>query len=78
MANVTISVTDSVLAFAKVYAAKRSLSLSSLLSKYLEQLMEWENGRKAAMEDYLSRKPYLDSGGRKYSRNEIYDRRVLR
>ena len=78
MANVTVSVKDSVLSFAKVYAAKRSRSLSALLSEYLERLMESESGRAAAMEDFLSRKPYLNSGGRKVSREELYDRRVLR
>ena len=78
MGNVTISIKDSVLSFARVYAAKHSRSLSALLSDYLERLAESENGRKAAMEEYLSRRPYLNSGGRKYSRDDIYDRRVLR
>ena len=77
MANVTLSIKDSVLSFAKVYAAKHSRSLSALLSEHLERIMEIENGRRAAMEDYFCRKPYLDSGGRKYSRDDIYDRRVL-
>lgn len=78
MANVTISVKDAVLRFAKIYAAKRSMSVSAIVTEYLEELMESESGRKAAMEEFFHRKPYLDSGGRKYSRNEIYDRSILR
>lgn len=78
MKNVTIAIKEPVARFARSYAAKQGLALSRFISNYLEQLMETEQGRKAAMGEFFSRGAYFDSKGRRVSRDEIYDRPILR
>ncbi len=78
MKNVTISLKESVARFAKTYAAKSNLSLSAFLSKYLEGLMNRELGKAQALKSYLSAETYVNSKGKRFKRDELYDRPVLR
>ncbi len=78
MRNVTIALDEKVAAFTKVYAARQSKSVSAFLGDYLKGLMEQETSRKMALEDYLSRKTFFKSSGKRFDREELYDRAVFR
>jgi Family of unknown function (DUF6364) len=78
MKNVTISLSDSVIKQARLYAAKKSKSLSALISEMLEELVNSASIRKQAMDEFKKAGTYFNSKGKKFNRDEIYDRKVLR
>jgi hypothetical protein len=79
MKNLTITVEDDVLTWAKVWAARQGSSLSRLVGMLLRRRMLEEEGYSAAMEAYLSTPPVsLKSEGGYPSRDELHDRVHLR
>lgn len=79
MKNLTITVEEEVLSWAKVWAARQGASLSRLVGLLLRQRMLEDEGYAAAMEAYLSTPPILlKSKGGYPSREELHDRADLR
>ena len=78
MKNVTITIEEKVAEFAKVYAARQNKSLSALISGYLRSLMEASDERRRAEQSYFGRGTLFDSKNSKWSREDLYDRKVLR
>lgn len=82
MRNVTISLDDQTAAFARRLAAEREISVSRLVAELLEEKRRSSDAYQAAMRAYLSRKPPthpLSNPGDRYpTREELYDRPVLR
>lgn len=77
--NLTITVDERVADWARVLAARRRTSVSKLVGEMLEERMREEDEYEAAMQAYLSRKPFiLNRGGPYPTRDEIHDRRGLR
>lgn len=79
MKNVTISLDEAVARWARIAAAKEEMSLSAYIARLLTERMKGEADYEAAMGRSLARDP-LPLGWRKQlgSRDEIYDRPVLR
>lgn len=78
MKNVTISIKESVEKFARLRAAKRNKSLSRFISELLEEEMRREEMKSVTLEEFFSQPPYLTTKGESISRDELYDRKVLR
>lgn len=75
MKNVTITLSEDVAAWARVWAAKRNSSVSRLVGELLKQKMLDESNYKTAMNQFLSRKPTeLKKSGRYPSREELHER----
>jgi len=75
MRNVTISLTDELVRWARVWAAEHDTSISAMLSQILKEKMEKESRYQAAMNDFLSMEVRKLSDGRAYpSRESLYDR----
>ena len=79
MRNVTITLDEKVLRWARIQAARLDTSVSRLLGDMLGARMAAEEDYGLAMRRYLSRKPVRlkDSGGYP-SREEMHDRHRLR
>lgn len=75
MKNITISVDETVAQWARVKAAKRGVSLSKMISEFLEEQMEQEKGYRTSMRRFLQRQPEeIKRSSEKYpSREELYD-----
>ena len=54
MKNVTITLEEEVVQWARVWAAKHNTSVSKLLGNVLKTKMEQEQGYKQSMQQYLS------------------------
>jgi len=82
MRNITISLNDDTAAWARQLAGERNTSVSALVADLLEEKRRSSEAYQAAMRDYFSRKPPshpLSNPGDRYpTREEIYDRPVLR
>lgn len=80
MKNVTITLDEETIRWARVEAAKRGISLSRLTAELLRERRCREAEYDAAMQRYLSREARsLDDGGKGYpKREELYDRKILR
>jgi len=79
MKNVTITLNEKVVQWARVWAAKHHTSVSRLVGEMLEQRMREERGYEAAMKQFLAAKPVsLKRGGRYPSRDELHERQLLR
>ncbi|NWG30275.1 MAG: hypothetical protein HXY29_02110 [Rhodocyclaceae bacterium] len=83
MPNLTITTDEETLRWARIEAAKRGTSVSKLVGEILANLRKQDDDYEQAMQDFFSRKPYLDppprTDGRRWpSREEIYDRPVLK
>jgi len=78
--NITLKLDRELLREAKVVAAKRDTSVSALVTTQLEELVRNESGYDAARKRAIARmKKGLDLGWRKpASRDELYDRKILR
>jgi len=75
MKNLTITVEDEVLRWAKVWAAKQGTSVSRLVGEMLRDRMRRDDAYEAAMEAYLSTPPRrLSETGRYPAREDLYDR----
>jgi hypothetical protein len=80
MKNVTVTLDEKVLAWARREAARRGISVSRLISETLTASMRELRVYNEAMRRYLSNKPVkLKSEGERYpTRAELYDRSRLR
>jgi hypothetical protein len=76
--NVTVTLEEEVARWARLEAARKDTSVSRLLGDILKQRMSDGDGYTRAMRRALARKPFLKSGGRYLSREEIHDRSRLR
>ena len=74
MKNVTVSLSDEVAKFAKVYAAHQYKSLSRLVSELIQELMDRESAYTRAAKEFQDQKPYVEILGALPSREERYDR----
>ena len=75
MRNVTVSLADELVRWARVWAAEHDTSVSSMLSQILKEKMEKENRYLAAMKDFLSLEARELSDGSAYpTRESLYDR----
>ena len=77
MKNVTLSIDEEVMRFAKVYAAKYGKSVSRLVADWLTGLMDEDRQRQQSLEDYLLDKPFLNTKGERVAREDIHDRKVF-
>ena len=80
MKNVTITLEEDVVRWARILAAERNTSLSRLVGEMLREKVLAEKSYQMAMEQYLSQSPSeLKDPAAKYpTREEIYGRRDLR
>lgn len=75
MKNLTITVDEDVLRWAKVWAARHDTSVSRLVGEMLRERMGEDEGFEEAMAAYLSVPPRpLRTSGRYPRREEVYDR----
>jgi hypothetical protein len=77
MKNVTVTLDEETARWARVEAARRDLSVSSLLRELLREHMGSRESYGGAMERYLSRRP-RKLEARRPSREELHDRAGLR
>ena len=80
MKNVTITLDETTATWARVYAAKHNTSVSRMVGEMLRERMGRQREYEEAMRRFLSKKPFkLNSKGARYpTRDELYDRPVLR
>jgi hypothetical protein len=62
--NVTVTMEEEVVSWARVEAAKQETNVSGLLSEILKQRMLAQNDYARAMRRALARKPFLRTNGR--------------
>jgi hypothetical protein len=76
MKNVTVTIDEKVVRWARIRAAERDTSLSRLIGELLREKMNQEEDYLEAMEQYLSFHPFpLKKGKSKYpNRKELYAR----
>ncbi len=81
MANLTLTIDDDLLLKARLRALREKKSVNAVVREYLTNYVKTENQERAQrvirlMEDiYQQVKP--SSGGKKWTREEIYDREAL-
>lgn len=83
MKNVTVTLDDQTAEWARAHAAERGMSLSRYIGEVLRQQLPRAQAYERAMQAYLSRsptwtQPLRDPGDKLPTREEIYDRPVLR
>lgn len=80
MKNLTITVDERTVSWARLEAARRGMSVSRLVGEMLESRMEESRRYTEAMRLFLSKKPYhfRTKHGRYASRDELHDRPGLR
>ncbi len=85
MPNLTITTDEETLRWARIEAAKRNTSVSKLVGELLAEQRKKSDAYDRAMEEFLSREPWLlpeepprEDGRRWPTREEIYDRPVLK
>ena len=83
MPNLTITTDEETLRWARIEAAKQNTSVSRFVGELLAKLRRQDDDYERAMQDFFARKPYLDppvrEDGRRWpTREELYDRPVLR
>ncbi len=77
--NVTLSVDEELLKRAREHAARRGTSLNQLIRDFLSQLTSGASANETVRElRELWASSESTSGGRKWTRDELYDRSVLR
>jgi hypothetical protein len=76
--NVTLSIDDQTLARARLFAQQRGTSVNQMIRDFLEGLTGGGSDRDLAELEHVWREEEGDSGGRKWNREELYDRPVLR
>lgn len=79
MPNLTITIDEETLRWARIEAAKKNTSVSRLIGEMLAEIRKQDDDYERAMEDFFSRKPYLDppervDGRRWPTREELHDR----
>ena len=78
MKNVTITVEESALEWARIEAAKRNTSVSRLVGEMLAEKMRRNDAYEVAMREALKFEPWGPSDGPYLTRNEIYAERLDR
>lgn len=80
MKNVTITVDEETLQWARIEAARRGTSVSRLVGKMLAEHREKTTAYEKARERYFARGPFRTTGERKPypTREEIHDRKIFR
>ena len=78
MRKVTVTLDDEAARWARIEAAKRDISVSTLIRDVLGELMRRELSYEEAKRHFLSRKPLVISRGPYPKRDELYDRTRLR
>ncbi|MGD9598818.1 MAG: CopG family transcriptional regulator [Steroidobacteraceae bacterium] len=81
MRNITISLDDDTANWARRLAAERQISVSRWVSELIAEKHRSSDAYQAAMRAYFARKPShpLSNPGERYpTREELYDRPVLR
>lgn len=80
MKNITVTLDEKTAAWARLYAAKRNMSLSRFLGELLHKTMRESQEYESAMQRYLERKPWrLKSADAGYpSREEVNERSGIR
>jgi len=58
MKKITVTLNEKTVAWARLYAAKRSMSLSRFLEELLRKTMDESREYESAMRRYLERKPW--------------------
>jgi hypothetical protein len=77
--NVTVTLDEETATWARLEAARRDISVSSLLRDLLREAMGGQEAYASARARYRSRGPYEASSGAPYpSREELHDRAGLR
>lgn len=76
--NLTITVEEETARWVRIEAAKQETSVSRLVGRILEERRSNGDEYQKAMRRALSRKPYLKSGARYPTREEIHERGRLR
>lgn len=81
MANLTITVDEATLKRARIRAIERGESVNQVLARHLRDYADADDlasRRRAAAEHFvaLSRELAGDSGGRRWTRDELYDDRL--
>lgn len=76
MTNLTISVDDEALRRARIRALEEGTSVSAVLGEYLRTFAGLRRTQNQAIREILeiSERSNSGSGGRKWSRDELYDR----
>ena len=78
MKNVTITVDESVLEWARIEAAKRGSSVSRMVGELLAEKMRQEDAYAQAMRDALRFESWGASDGPYLTRDEMYERARFR
>jgi hypothetical protein len=78
MKNVTITVEDGALEWARIQAAKRNSSVSRLVGELLAEKMRQEDAYEQAMRQALKFESWGASEGPFLTRDEMYDRTRFR
>ena len=80
MKNITITLDTETAAWVRVHAAEKTMSVSRLVGEILREKMGHQREYERAMRHFLSREPVklMGSGEKLPTREEIYDRPVLR
>lgn len=74
MKNVTITVEDAALEWARIEAAKRNSSVSRLVGELLAEKMRQEDAYEQAMREALKFESWGKPDGPYLTRDEMYDR----
>jgi len=78
MRNVTVTLDEDVVRWARIWAAEHETSVSRLLGELLRERMLQEQGYEAAMQHYLAVQPQpLGKAGRYPKRDEVHERGKL-
>jgi len=78
MKNVTISLTTEADSYARVMAATKKRSLSGYISDLLIEMASREREYSEAFKRFKSRKLVFGAKFKKSTREELYDRKILR
>lgn len=78
MRNVTITVEDNVLEWARVTAARRGSSVSRMVGEMLAEKMRQEDAYAQAMRHALRFESWGESDGPQLTRDELYERARFR
>lgn len=79
MKNVTVTLDEKTAAWARVYAARRNMSLSRFLGELLNEKMHQSQEYADSMRRFWAVKPADLSGGKRYpTRDQVNDRKNLR
>lgn len=75
MKNVTITVEENVLEWARIEAAKRNTSVSRMVGELLAEKMRHDDEYQRAYEEWKADRVRFDSGGQPYPRRgDLYER----